>query len=203
MLQPAAWKSTYLRLSTKPIDQKLLNRAIERLGEDELRRQVLAGGYRLIDARAANPALSADAVVEIAVGGIMVPEAVDAAKRLADEGVAANVLVITSPERLYAQVRGARKAQMQDAHAPLDLGQLETLIPADERRAPIVTIQDGASHSLAFLGGAFGAPVVPLGMDEFGQSGARQAVYHKLGIDADAIFSAGLLALDLPAEVAD
>jgi pyruvate dehydrogenase E1 component len=195
-------KSTYLRLSTKSIDQKLLDEAIGRLGEDELRRQVLAGGYRLIDARAADPSISSDAVVQIAVGGIMVPEAVEAARRLAEEGVAANVLVITSPERLYAQIRAARKAQMADAHAPLDLGQLEVLIPQEERRAPIVTIQDGASHSLAFLGGAFGAPVVPLGMDDFGQSGARKDLYRKLGIDADSIFSAGLLALDLPSEAA-
>jgi len=195
-------KSTYLRLSTKPIDQKLLEEPLARLGEAELRRQALAGGYRLIDARAADPSIPADAVVQIAVGGIMVPEAVEAAKRLAEEGVAANVLVITSPERLYAQIRAARKVQMADASAPLDLGQLEVLIPQAERTAPIVTIQDGASHSLAFLGGAFGAPVVPLGVDEFGQSAARQDLYRKLGIDADSIFSAGLLALDLPAEVA-
>ena len=66
-----------------------------------------------------------------------------------------------------------------------------------ERRAPIVTVQDGASHSLAFLGSAWGVPVVPLGVDEFGQSGARQALYHKVGIDADQIFAAGLLALEL------
>jgi pyruvate dehydrogenase complex dehydrogenase (E1) component len=40
-------------------------------------------------------------------------------------------------------------------------------------------------------------PVVPLGVDEFGQSGARQALYHKVGIDAEQIFAAGLLALEL------
>lgn len=193
-------KSTYLRLSTKPIDQKLMDEALAHLGEAELRRQVLAGGYRLIDRTVSTPDLPVRDTVQIACGGIMVPEAVAAAKRLAAEGVAANVLVITSPERLYDQVRTARRTQMNDAHAPLDLGQLETLIPADERHAPIVTLQDGASHSLAFLGSVWGAPVVPLGVDEFGQSGARQDVYHKLGIDADQVVSAALLALDLPGE---
>ncbi|HWV34950.1 MAG TPA: 1-deoxy-D-xylulose-5-phosphate synthase N-terminal domain-containing protein [Thermomicrobiales bacterium] len=193
-------QSTYLRLSTKPIDQKLMAEPLARLGEEELRRQVLAGGYRLIDRTIATPDLPAADTVQIACGGIMVPEAVAAARRLAEEGVAANVLVITSPERLYDQVRTARRAQMADAHAPLDLGQLETLIPADERTAPIVTVQDGASHSLAFLGGVWGAPVVPLGVDEFGQSGARQDLYRKVGIDADRIVNAALLALDLPSE---
>ena len=41
--------SSYLRLSTRPIDQAPFAAALERLGEDELRRQVLAGGYRLLE----------------------------------------------------------------------------------------------------------------------------------------------------------
>ena len=127
----------------------------------------------------------------------MVPEAVEAARRLLEEGVAANVINVTSANQLYRASRDARRAQLRDAHAPLDLGQLETLIPRGERRAPIVTVQDGASHSLAFLGSVWGVPVVPLGVDEFGQSGARQAVYRTVGIDAGQIFNAGLLALDL------
>jgi pyruvate dehydrogenase complex dehydrogenase (E1) component len=40
-------------------------------------------------------------------------------------------------------------------------------------------------------------PVVPLGVDEFGQSGTRQALYEATGIDAQQIFNAGMLALDL------
>ena len=55
----------------------------ERLGEDEWRRQVLAGGYRLIEAREDAPDLPADApVVQIAVSGALVPEAVAAARVL-------------------------------------------------------------------------------------------------------------------------
>jgi pyruvate dehydrogenase E1 component len=190
-------ESTYLRLSTKPIDQTLLDEPLERFGLDELRRQVLAGGYRLIDRTLAVPDLPDRDVVHIATGGIMVPEAVDAARHLHEEGVAANVINVTSVNRLYNAVRIARRAQLADASAPLDLGVLDTLIPANERRAPIVTVQDGASHSMAFLGGVWGVPVVPLGVDEFGQSGARQALYRKVGIDADQIFNAGLLALEL------
>ncbi len=189
--------STYLRLSTKPIDQKLMAEPLERFGNDDLRRQVLAGGYRLVDRTLSSPDLGDQDVVHIVAGGIMVPEAVEAAHRLHEEGVAANVINVTSVNRLYDAVRTARRTQLRDAHAPLDLGVLETLIPANERRAPIVTVQDGASHSMSFLGSVWGVPVVPLGVDEFGQSGARQALYHQVGIDADQIFNAGLLALDL------
>jgi pyruvate dehydrogenase E1 component len=189
--------SSYLRLSTKPIDQSLLDEALTRLGEPELRRQVLAGGYRLVDRLVAAPELPARDVVHIASGGIMIPEAVDAARRLRAEGVAANVINVTSANKLYADLRRARRAQLKDAYAALDLGHLETLIPRGERRAPIVTVQDGASHSLAFLGSAWGVPVVPLGVDEFGQSGSRRDVYRKVGIDADQIVNAAFLALDL------
>jgi pyruvate dehydrogenase E1 component len=86
---------------------------------------------------------------------------------------------------------------MRDAAAPLDLGHLESLIPAGERRAPIVTVQDGASHSMAFLGSVWGVPVVPLGVDEFGQSGSRAELYRATGIDADQIVNAAMLALEL------
>ena len=76
-------------------------------------------------------------------------------------------------------------------------GRLEALIPPEERSAPIVTVHDAASHALAFLGGAFGAPVVALGVDQFGQSGTRDELYAFAGIDADSIVGAALLALDI------
>ena len=189
--------SSYFRLSTKPIDQGLLDDALARLGEDELRRQALLGGYRIVDRRTAAPELPVQDAVQIAVGGIMVPEAVAAAKRLHAEGVAANVIAVTSARRLYRTLRDAREARLRDAHRDANLGHLATLIPAEERRAPIVTVQDGASHSLAFLGGAFGAPTVPLGMDAWGQSGSRSALYDYAGIGVDEIVNAAMLALEL------
>jgi pyruvate dehydrogenase E1 component len=190
--------STYLRLSTKSIDQSLGKTVRERLGDDLLRQHVLAGGYRLIDHTIDAPGLDPRDTVQIMVGGIMVPEAVDAARRLHEEGVAANVIVVTSSDLLFDSIRRARRAQLRNASADLDMGHLATLLPAGERRAPMVTIQDGASHSLAFLGSAFGVPVVPLGVDEFGQSASRADLYHAVGIDADQIVNAAMLALELP-----
>lgn len=192
-------KSTYLRLSTKPVDQTLMREPLERFGEAELRRQVLAGGYRLIDRTVHAPDLPVADSVNIFVGGIMAPEAIEAARRLHDEGVAANIIVATSTDRLFAQLRDSRRRLLRNASDTLDLGHLETLIPASERRAPIVTIQDGASHAMSFLGSVFGVPVVPLGVDAFGQSGSRADLYHETGIDADQIVNAAMLALELAA----
>ncbi|MDP9365625.1 MAG: pyruvate dehydrogenase [Chloroflexota bacterium] len=189
--------STYLRLSTKPVDQRLMDEPLARLGEEELRRQVLLGGYRVVDRRADAPDLPLRDTVQIAVGGIMVPEAIAAAAALRAEGVAANVINVTGADRLFHALRRARRAQLADARRHLDLGHLETLFPDDERRAPLVTVQDAASHSLAFLAGVHGVPVVPLGVDQFGQSGSRAALYRETGIDAAEIVNAAMLALEL------
>ncbi|MBI3976851.1 MAG: pyruvate dehydrogenase [Chloroflexi bacterium] len=193
----AGGRSTYLRLSTKPVDQGLLKPALARLGEEELRRQVLAGGYRLVDWREEAPDLSAGDVVQIAAVGTMVPEAVAAARRLHAEGIAANVLNVTSPGRLYRGLCHGRRQQARQGMPADTIGPLAHLIPPQERRAPIVTVHDAGSHALAFLGSAFGAPVIPLGVEEFGQSGSRADLYAHLGIDEQSIFDAALLALDL------
>jgi pyruvate dehydrogenase E1 component len=50
---------------------------------------------------------------------------------------------------------------------------------------------------MSFVGSAFGAPVVPLGVDHFGQSGTIPDLYRAEGIDADHIVEAALLALEL------
>ena len=52
---------------------------------------------------------------------------------------------------------------------------------------------------MSFLGSVFGVPVVPLGVDEFGQSGTRADLYDQTGIDADEIVNAALLSLELGA----
>jgi pyruvate dehydrogenase E1 component len=79
---------------------------------------------------------------------------------------------------------------------------LDEIIPADQRAAPIVTVQDGASHALAWLGSVYGAPSIALGVDEFGQSGARDDLYRHYGIDPEHIASAAFAMLDRRDEVA-
>jgi len=175
-------QATYLRLSTKPVDQHLLQPALDRLGEEKLREQVLAGGYQLLDWRQGGPDVDPRYVVHIAAAGAMVPEACAAATYLWQEGVAANVINLTSPRQLFARWRATPYAQ----RATL----FDWLIPPGERHAPIITVQDGASHSLAWLGSALGAPLIPLGVDDFGQSGTGADLYRHFGIDWQAIAAA-------------
>lgn len=176
--------ATYLRLSTKPIEQRLLQAALDRLGEERLRAQVLAGGYRLLDWRQGGADVDERYVVQIAAAGAMIPEACKAAAYLWQEGVAANVLNLTSPRQLFAQWRRTPYAQRTTL--------FDWLVPPAERHAPIITVQDGASHSLAWLGSALGTTLIPLGVDDFGQSGTGADLYHHFGIDWEAIVTAAL-----------
>ena len=186
-------RATYLRLSTKPVEQSLLEPALARLGETELRRQVLEGGYRLLDWKTATPAADPRSLVHIATTGIMLPEAMEAAALLQAEGIAVNVLNLTSPRRLYENWRAAQWGRRPE-RTPSRL--LSWLIPPDQRQAPIVTVQDGASHNLAWLGSLFGSYLIPLGVDDFGQSGTPADLYRHFEIDSRAIFESALVALN-------
>jgi pyruvate dehydrogenase E1 component len=165
-------ESLYLRLSTKPVDQ-----ALAPPPSPDLRAAVLRGGYRLIDARGEPGWDPEDNAVHIFAAGVMVPEAVAAARELRARGVLANVFVVTSPDLLY---RGLREPRPY----------LESLVSAEEEGVPVVSVLDGHSHALAFIGGALGVPQLALGVDHFGQSGARADLYRHYGIDAAAIAQA-------------
>jgi len=175
----AAGRSTYLRLSTKPVDQGLMAPALARLGAEELRRQALAGGYLLREP-------GQKPLVHITSCGAMIPEAMEAAEYLETEGVGARVINLVSPRR-------ARDAWRRDPDGGHPLARL---IPAEQRTAPIVTVLDGAASALAWTGGVFGQPVTALGVDGFGQSGMRRDLYRAMRIDADSIVEAAFDAVD-------
>ena len=189
----AAGRSSYLRLSTRPVDQGLMNGALKRLGEDALRAHVLAGACRLRDWRDGGMTDASAPLVILAAAGTLVPEAMAAAEILEREGARVNVLGIASPRRLYEQWQAdcARKRQ-----GTAGRGLFEEWILPEERTAPIVTVQDGASHSLAWLGSVFGARAVSLGVDRFGQTGSRADLYRVFGIDAAGIAEAAFSALE-------
>jgi pyruvate dehydrogenase E1 component len=189
-LQEPDGKTLYLRLSTKPVEQTPFAELVAVRGEEAVRADVLAGGFRLHE-----PEGDGDRVV-LAACGALLPETLEAARLLEEEeGVAATVLCLSSPSRLYHPWREARLRPLHGGAPPGD-SHLDRLVPAAERSAPLVTVADGASHSLAFLGGCLGMRTVPLGVDRFGQSGSQPAVYEAYDLSADAIATAALVALE-------
>lgn len=177
-------ESAYLRLSTRPVDQALAALPADDAGRAQRRRDVLAGGYRLRTA-------DGDPAVSIAVAGALVPEALAAADRLEQLGVLADVVVLTSYDRLWRALQSRRGL----LRGPAD-GVDETLLDRLFRPAPLVTLLDGHPHTLAFLGLVTGTPVACLGVSQFGQAGALADVYRYHGVDAEQVVGAALDLLD-------
>ena len=184
--------SYYFRLTTRGIDQSPFQAARDRLGDAILRRQVLAGAYRLVDAAAAVQE-GAPPVYLVGVGAVM-PEVLAAAAELADEGIAATVVDATSPDRLYRAWQRTLRQGVRTATAPSIPGALRSAFPD---RAPVVTVHDAASHTMSWLGSALGVPAVSLGVDSFGQSGAVADLYRAHDLDPGSIVNAALAALSL------
>ena len=181
-------ESLYLRLTTRPIVQAPFDAARERLGEDELRRQVLAGGYRLVPASGEGP------LVRLVASGAVLPEVVAAHAELTAEGVRAEVIDVTSMTRLYRSWQAQLRAGIRAAHEPA-AAHVDTLLRAEDPHAPIVTVHDAASHAMAWLGSVTGAPVVPLGVDRFGQSGTIAELYDAFELSPGHVVTAALAAL--------
>jgi pyruvate dehydrogenase E1 component len=188
-MQNEGGEALYLRLSTKPVDQQPFAAYVERVGEERARADVLRGGFCVRE-----PAAAADRVL-LAACGAMVPETLAAAERLADEeGVEALVLCLSSPDRLYRDWRAAVTRPIEDGRPP-GPSALERILGPEHRDLPVVTVLDGASHALAWLGSALGTRCVPLGVDRFGQTGSQPELYAEYGISSDAIVTAALVAL--------
>ena len=174
-------ESAYLRLSTRPIDQKLCALPDDR---EPRRRDVLAGAYLL---------RSTDTPAVTLVGvGALVPNVLSAADELQGLGVAADVVVVTSYDRLWRAVQ-ARHGLLRGPVHGVDEGVLDRTFGV---RAPLVTVIDGHPHTLAFLGSVTGTPVTCLGVSVFGQGGGVDEVHAYHGIDARSIVEAALDLVD-------
>ena len=169
--------SAYLRLSTRPVDQALAGVPADPAARERRRRQVVAGAYLV--RRTESPK------VTIAAMGAVVPEALVAAERLAQVGIAADVVCVTSPDLLYRAVRA------RQGHESAETWILDHVFPA-ERATPLVTVLDGHPHTLTFLATINRVATTALGVTRFGQSGSLEDVYRYHDLDADGIIRAAL-----------
>ena len=194
--------SAYLRLSTRPVSQKLAAIPADPAARERRRRQVVAGAYPL--RRAATGAgsgvgpgvgsgvgsgVGGAPAVTIAVMGALVPEALAAADRLAEIGTPADVVCVTSPGLLFRALRARQGVHGQGFGGEPWI--LEQAFPA-ARATPLVTVLDGHPHTLSFLATVNRVPHAALGVAQFGQSGAIEDLYRYNGIDTDSIIRAAL-----------
>ena len=169
-------QSLYLRLSTRPITQAV------RHSTPEWRRQVLAGGYWLRDYRQEED-YEERPRVHLFASGVMLEEALQASDLACEDGIYVNVINVTSADRLF-------RDHFEAAGSGAGSSYLDALLPTADRHTPAITLLDGHPLTLAWLGTIFSAPVKPLGVVQFGQTGSVQELYHQHRIDTDAILTA-------------
>jgi pyruvate dehydrogenase E1 component len=169
--------SSYLRLSTRSVDQTLASVPEDPAARERRRRQVVAGAYALRRADTADVTL-------VGMGALMT-ETLCAADRLADLGIGADVICVTSPCLLFDAMQSRRGL----AEAPTWI--LDQVFSAD-RAAPMVTVLDGHPHALTFLTGINDVNGAALGVTRFGQAGSLEEVYRYHGMDTDSIVRAAL-----------
>ena len=187
ILNDPSAESLFLRLSTVPQPQELFP-----LPAPGLRRNVLAGGYRIVDHQSVSGYRPGENVVNLFTCGVMVPLAIEASRDLAGDDLFVNVINVTSADLLHRGWVASGRARMNGQHRSHHLAEL---IPEADRHCPIVTVMDGHPHALSFLGSVFGASTIPLGVDEYGQSGSRQELYDHYRIGLRAMIEAAVSTL--------
>ncbi|MDI1285483.1 MAG: transketolase [Reyranella sp.] len=170
--------SIYLRLSTRSLPQP------ERVLTLEQQDDIVSGGYWY-----APPERDAD--VAIVAMGAVTPEAIQAHRSVVQDFAGAGLLVLTSPDRLHTdwlghqRNRGKTAGQVDRSPSPV-----ERLLAPLSRDARLVTVLDGHPLALSWLGSVRGQRVVPLGIENFGQSGDIPDLYRTYKLDAAAIIDA-------------
>ncbi len=172
--------SVYLRLSTRALEQP-------QWAADPARDQgILDGAYWRVP-----PGEGAE--MAIVYCGAVAPEAIEAHHTLLEDVPEAGLLAVTSPDRLFTDWRSSHERRWQDGSpTPSAIARLLAPLAPD---ALLVTVHDGAPQSLSWLGGIRGHKVIPLGINQFGQTGDLPDLYRTYRLDADAILDACATAL--------
>jgi pyruvate dehydrogenase E1 component len=168
-IQRETGESVYFRLSTRPIEQPA------RTITADLEEAIIAGAYWLCEP-------GEEAELAIAYSGAIAPEALAAHRDIAEDIPGAGLLAITSHDRLHRDWCAAR------THGETSI--IEQLLARLQPRGVLVTVGDFHPATLSWLSAVAGNPIVPLGVDRFGQSGDIPDLYQAYRIDADAILDA-------------
>lgn len=173
-IQAADGGSTYLRLSTRVIDQPVREDASWRAG-------CVAGAYWM-----KRPAR--DARLALVYSGAIAPEVLTAFEQLLEDEPGAGLLAVTSPDVLHTDWTASGRARWTTGERRT--ATIEALLNDLAPTAGLVTVIDGSPAALSWIGSVRGQRVRALGMESFGQSGDLPDLYAKYRLDADAILDA-------------
>ena len=160
-------KSVYFRLSTKKLTQP--NRTVS----NSLKNGLVRGGYWF-------KGQYENVDILFICTGVIVGEVLKTINALRDDNLKIGLFIVSSPDILYQDWMASTK---KSNHVSF----LETQLSYIGPNVPIVTIIDGHSSSLSWIGSVSGQKVIPLGVNNFGQSGDLNEVYQLSEIDLNSI----------------
>ena len=173
-MQEESGSSIYIRLTTRNLVQPKRNIDIS------LENQILSGGYWFRKSKSKNN-------FTIIFSGALAPEVEKAVEILQEDIPDISILMVTSSDRLY---KNWRVTQKERSRGKQKISRIEEIFSETTPDSLIVSVLDGHSSSLSWIGGAVNRRIISLGVDEFGQSGNLVDLYKVYGIDADSIVDA-------------
>ena len=165
-IQEKEGSSIYFRLSTKKISQP------KRVLSEELKSDILSGAYWLEQ--------MPNTDIVIICSGIIVEEVLKCKENLINDSISLSILLAISPDKLYRDWENSKKVSSEKSH-------IEKKLDNITKDVPIITIIDGHSSSLSWIGSVKGHKIFPLGVNKFGQSGDLKEIYEYTNIDFKSI----------------
>ena len=144
-----------------------------------IRKKVLEGAYYLLDYRGYADYMDEDNVVHIFSMGSPTTSAIEASKLLLNQGVYANLIVVTSPDLLLGNLAFANNYEC-----------LKKGLNLENTKAPIVSVHDGEPGLLDNIGSVLGVHHESLAVRKHSRCGRPSDVYQYHGIDADSVVQA-------------
>lgn len=178
---------------------------VESINEDEMfeqiRQDVLAGAYYLIDYRGYAGYEPGDNVVNIFSMGTLGTEAIKASDELLKRGIYANVIIVTSPDLLcgihahnndYHVLRERLGIDGSLVLQPMANGQATgaEVLTLSGRRVPIVSVHDGEPGLIDNIGAIVGVPQESLAVRKHSRCGRPSDIYAYHHLDWTSIVEA-------------
>ncbi len=170
-----------------------------------IRPDVLAGGYHLIDRRNESDYRPGDNVIHLFAMGALVAEAIAASRLLFGRGICANVFVVTSPDLLlgnfaeedhYRHLREGLSVDgslhlSRQSEAERKIKNYSEWVALRGARIPILSVHDGEPGLLDNIGSIVGALHRTLAVRKTSKSGTTADVFKYHHLDAGSIVAAG------------
>lgn len=167
---------------------------------EQIRQDVLAGGYYLIDYRGYAGYEPGDNVVNIFAMGSLGTEAIKASDELLKRGIYANVIIVTSPDLLcgiqahnddYSLLKNRLGIDGSLVLQPSGEGSSPAeVLTLSGRRVPMVSVHDGEAGLLDNIGSVIGVRHESLAVRKHSRCGRPKDVYAYHHIDAASVVEA-------------